>query len=54
MTQSEAIDKVENMPEAEFQIFFKSLPMRVQLLVQGGLVDWRETLAKWYLSKGNR
>jgi len=39
---------LEAMPEAEFQIFFKSLPERVQLLVRGGMVRWQDALPEWY------
>ena len=49
MSKDEAIKKIEEMPEDKFQAFFKGLPMRVQLCVQGGLVDWRECLANWYI-----
>ena len=47
----EAIKIVENMPEDKFQDFFNNLPMRTQLCVKGGLVDWRECLAHWYMVK---
>ena len=49
MNNHEAIKRLEEMPEDKFQAFFKGLPMRVQLCVQGGLVDWRECLANWYI-----
>ncbi|KKN37410.1 hypothetical protein LCGC14_0763580 [marine sediment metagenome] len=42
---------LEEMPEDEFQTFFQSLPMRVQLCCQGGLVDWKEVLPEWYEKK---
>jgi len=51
MSLQEAIKIVENMPEDKFQDFFKGLPTRVQLCVKGGLVDWRECLATWYIKK---
>ena len=49
MSEQEAIKTLEEMPEDKFQAFFKGLPGRVQLLVKGGLVDWRECLANWYI-----
>ena len=45
----EALQKLEQMPEKEFQSFFQLLPARVQILVRGGFVDWREVLPEWYL-----
>lgn len=49
MSKQEAIKIVEDMPEDKFQEFFNNLPMRTQLCVKGGLVDWRECLANWYI-----
>ena len=57
MNNPEAIKRLEEMPEDKFQAFFAGLPLRVQLCVQGGLVDWRECLANWYIRermKGGR
>lgn len=54
MTKQEAIKIVEDMPEDKFQDFFNNLPMRTQLCVKGGLVDWRECLAYWYIVKCRR
>ena len=54
MTNQEAIQRLEEMPEDKFQLFFGGLPWRVQLLVKGGLVDWRECLANWYIREGGR
>ena len=51
MSREEAIKTIEDMPEDKFQAFFKGLPARVQLCVRGGLVDWRECLAGWYIRK---
>ena len=51
MSKDEATKIIEEMPEDEFQSFFKSLPARVQLCVRGGLVEWRECLADWYMRK---
>jgi hypothetical protein len=42
---------LEAMPEEEFQKFFQSLPARVQLLVNGGLCDWKIVLPQWYEKK---
>ncbi len=44
----ESFKLLEALPEAEFQTFFKSLPVRVQMLVNSGMVDWREVLPQWY------
>ena len=49
MSNAHALAKLEAMPEAEFQAFFKSLPARVQLIVRGGLSNWREVLPEWYI-----
>ena len=54
MTNHEAIKRLEEMPEDKFQVFFGGLPWRVQLLVKGGLVDWRECLANWYIREGEK
>lgn len=43
-----ALMALETMPEEDFQSFFKSLPARVQLLVRGGMVSWKETLPQYY------
>ena len=42
---------LEDMPENEFQEFFRSLPARVQLCCQGGIVNWKEILPGWYIKK---
>ena len=52
MNNHEAIKRLEEMPEGQFQLFFGGLPWRVQLLVKSGLVDWRECLANWYIKEG--
>ena len=49
MSKIEAIKILEEMPEDKFQAFFTGLPGRVQLLVKGGIVDWKECLADWYI-----
>lgn len=49
MSETMALKTLEAMPEPEFQAFFKSLPSRVQLLVRGGMQDWREVLPQWYV-----
>ena len=50
MSKQEALAKLEQMPEPEFQKFFKSLPSRVQLCCKGGLVNWKEALPQWYIN----
>lgn len=42
------LEKLEAMPEQEFQDFFSWLPERTKLLVRGGMCDWREVLPEWY------
>ncbi len=49
MSKIEAIKVIEEMSEDKFQAFFRGLPGRTQLLVRGGMVDWRECLADWYI-----
>lgn len=49
MTYAVALSTLEEMPEPEFQKFFKSLPQRTQLIVRGGLANWREVLPEWYI-----
>jgi len=49
MTISNALKILEKMPEDKFQSFFKSLPLRTQILIRGGLADWQEVLPKWYI-----
>jgi len=49
MTREMALQILENMPEDDFQNFFGQLPMRTQLLIKGGLADWREVLPEWYI-----
>lgn len=49
MSAQDALKILEAMPEDKFQAFFKALPQRVQLLVRGGLVNWREVLPQWYI-----
>lgn len=54
MKHYRALQKIEAMDEEEFQKFFKSLPARVQLLVKGGLCDWRKVLPQYYEHKSTR
>ena len=49
MTQKTALEILESMSEDDFQTFFNKLPLRTQLLVKGGLADWREVLPEWYI-----
>ena len=49
MNETEALEILENMPEEEFQEFFKSLPYRTQVGCRSGLLDWKEVLPKWYV-----
>lgn len=49
MTKEDALQILENMPDDAFSEFLGSLPMRTQLCVKGGLVDWRDVLPEWYI-----
>lgn len=49
--EDHALRLLEEMPEEEFQKFFKSLPYRTRLCCQGGLVDWKEVLPQWYIKQ---
>jgi len=42
------LEKLENMPEHEFQAFFAELPERTKILIRGGMADWRAVLPEWY------
>ena len=48
MTEAEAQKAIEEMPEAQFQAWYNTLPYRTRLCIEGGLVDWREVLGEWY------
>ena len=49
MTKKEALTTLENMPEAEFQAFFNSLPTRTTMTIKAGMADWRVILPDWYI-----
>jgi len=49
MTESDALNILEAMPEDTFQAFFSSLPARVRLVVGSGLCNWKEVLPQWYV-----
>ncbi len=49
MLETEALNELINMGESKFQKFFSSLPPRVRLCCQGGLVDWKKALPQWYI-----
>ena len=38
---------IEDMNDEDFARLFALLPARTQLMIRGGLVDWRETCQKW-------
>ena len=48
MSEEKALKILEEMPEEKFQEFYNSLPYRVRLCCEGGLVDWREVLPQWF------
>ena len=50
----EALKALEAMTDQEFNEFLGSLPARVQLLVKGRMVDWREVLPEWYILSANK
>ncbi len=45
----EALKTLEEMPEEEFQAFFKLLPGRTTMMLEARFVDWREVLPEWYI-----
>ncbi len=49
MSKEQALAILDAMPEPEFQAWFKALPMKVQLCVRGGLVNWTDVLPEWYI-----
>jgi len=49
MTKETALGILENMPDDEFNEFLNNLPMRTQLCVKGGLVNWKDVLPDWYI-----
>ena len=49
----DALKALESMSDEEFNAFLGSLPSRVQLLVRGRMVDWREVLPEWYTLQTN-
>jgi len=51
MEKEKALKVLEEMPEPEFQEFYKALPARVRLCCEGGLVNWKEVLPEWYLKR---
>ena len=53
-TEAEALEKLESMPEAEFQEFFAWLPLRTQMMLKGHMVSWGEVLPAWYLKYQQR
>ena len=42
-----ALQKLENMDNAEFDTFFQSLPPRVKVIIKGGLVKWQLVLPQY-------
>lgn len=51
MTNAEALNILENMPEVEFQEFYNSLPYRTRLCCEGGLVNWKDVLPQWWVKR---
>jgi len=49
--EQRALNTLEAMDNEDFEQFLDSLPLRTQMMVSSGLVDWREVLPRWYLSK---
>ena len=44
----DVLEKLDTLPEEEFQLFFATIPPRVKLLVKSGLCDWRKVLPEYY------
>ncbi len=51
MTIKEAITELMQLTKSQFNKFYNSLPARTHLLIDAGLVDFQETLAKWWIHK---
>lgn len=49
INEGEALKKLEAMTDEEFNKFLASCPQRVQLLVRGGMVEWKKVLPAWYM-----
>ena len=50
-----ALKILEQMADEEFNTFLGKCPQRTQMIVKGGLVDWREALPGWYIKlKGGK
>ena len=49
MDKETALTILTDMPETEFQAWFKTLPARVRLCCRGGLVNWQDVLPEWYI-----
>lgn len=41
------LETLSNLSDQDFDAFFTRLPARVQLLVRGGMCDWREVLPQY-------
>jgi len=49
MSNEQALKVLEAMSDKDFNDFLNNLPMRTQLCVKSGLVDWKEVLPQWYI-----
>ena len=45
----QTLKTLEQMTDKEFNIFLARCPMRIQLMIKGYMVDWREVLPSWYI-----
>ena len=51
MNKEEALNTLERMSNKEFNLFLKTLPQRVQMLVRSGMTNWKEVLPTWFLQR---
>jgi len=54
MDKEMALHILAAMTDDEFDSFFQKLPPRTQLILKGGLADWREVLPEWYIELARR
>jgi hypothetical protein len=48
-TKAEALKAIDGMDDKKLNEFIEKCPPRVQILVRGHMVDYREVLADWYM-----
>lgn len=48
------LTELKALSNEQFDAFFITLPLRVQMLIKGKMVDWREVLPQYYKIYKNR